>query len=310
MMFFNNFGKERKIIGAMRHMQIAIAFLSEGRYEAAIQEYKVAIDKYPIKENGDKDKFSDNDHEFFKAIHNMLGAAYYGKAKDSKETDPERRELFELALKGYKNILDHKPTDEEAAEVYNNIGACYGFLGDLDASIESRKKSLDYKPDYPEVYVNLGICYEMQNKFDLAILAYDNAITIKKGNYAEAYYSRGLAYSKIGKLQEAISDYDNAIKNKVNYHRAYHNCGLLYSAQGNHKKAIRYFIDALVYSENNEDMALTHNYFAVSLAKTEKWDLALIHFHEALRMASNSDFKKRVENNIEFMKRNSISSLY
>jgi tetratricopeptide (TPR) repeat protein len=300
MPIFNVFGKKKRIFDANYHIYMANTYLKDDNLDAAIQEIKKAVDIYPVNGNVDKNKLTPDDREFFICVHFNLGAAYSRKAKTFKKVDPDYNELFALAIAEYKKILDYDPNDKDAAEAYNNIGACEEYLGNLEASIKSRNESLDKNLCYPESYVNLGNSLAEQKKYDEAIQQFDIAINIRE-DYAEAYYSRALVNANIGRIQEAVSDYGNAIKCKPNYHTAYHNCGCLYSDQGKHKNAIKYFIDALVYSEKNEDMALTHNSIAVSLAKTEKKDLALLHFQEALKFSSDPDFRKKVEANMKLM---------
>jgi len=277
----------------MRFMYDANIHLKEENFDAVIQDIKTAIDTYPVKENP-AGRLTPDDRDFFICAHYNLGAAYARKARTLKENTPDYKDLFKLALTEYEKILDYNPND---AEAHNNIGACREALGDLDGSIKSRMESLDNKNDYPESYVNLGISLAKQKKYDEAIQQFTNAIEIRE-DYAEAYYSRALEYAHTNRKQEAISDYDNAIKYKKNYHSAYLNCGILYSDMGNYKKAISYFINALAYSDDNEAQAKAHNSLAISLAKIDKKEEALIHFQEALKLSNNPDFKKRVENNI------------
>jgi len=296
MPIFNLFGI-RKIASGVMHMHKANVYLEEGNFDAAIQEMKMAIDIYPIKENNINNKLTLDDRDFFICAHYNLGAAYARKARTLKATDPKYKELFELALIEYEKILNYDPND---AEAHNNIGACKNALGDLESAIKSRKESLDNNPAYPESYVELGKGLCKQKKYDEAIQAFTNAINIRN-DYAEAYYFRASAYSETRRIQDAIDDYNNAIKYKHDFYQAYHDCGLLYSQQGNNKKAIKYFIDALVYTadDNKDGLALTHNCFAVSLARIEKKELALAHFQEAIKLSSNPDFKKNMEINIQ-----------
>ncbi len=49
------------------------------------------------------------------------------------------------------------------------------------------------RPDYADAFVNLGVLYSMQNKFDQAEQAYEEAIRLKP-TMAEAYYNLGVFY--------------------------------------------------------------------------------------------------------------------
>jgi len=295
-MFFSEFRKKRKIIEAIQHKYTAYTYFEKGNFDAAIQEIMIALDKYPIKENKTNNILTSDDREFYKSVHNHLGASYGRKAYTLKETEPERIKLFEHALKEYEKILEHDLNNKEAAEAYNNIGACQEALGDLESSIKSRNKSLDYDPEYSESYINLGNNLVEQKKYYEAIQHFSFAINLK-GDYAEAYYSRALLYTKIGKIQDAIFDYNSAIKYKKDFYFAYLNCGILFSEIGIQRNAIDYFINALVFCDNNtESIVDTHCRLGMSLAKIEKKNEALSHFNKAITSCSSPEYIKYIEN--------------
>ena len=58
--------------------------------------------------------------------------------------------------------------------------------------------------------INRGIAYSTQDKYELAIKDYNQAITIAPDN-ADAYYAKGFTQTLIrGKKQEAIENYRKA----------------------------------------------------------------------------------------------------
>ena len=92
----------------------------------------------------------------------------------------------------------------------------------------------------------------MTNKPEEAILAYNNAISIKP-NYPEAYCNLGNAHKEIGKLNEAIDLYRNAISINPNFAQAHNNLGKVFQEQDKLELAMEAYKKAtsidLEYSE-------------------------------------------------------------
>ena len=98
----------------------------------------------------------------------------------------------------------------------------------------------------------MGVALSSTNKPEEAIVAYNNAISIKP-NYPEAYCNLGNAYKEIGKLNEAIDLYRNAISINPNYAQAYNNLGKVFQEQDKLELAMEAYKKAtslkLEYSE-------------------------------------------------------------
>ena len=76
------------------------------------------------------------------------------------------------AIKLYKKILHAFSEDYRALHL---LGAATGQAGDWKQGIALIEKSLQLKPDNPEAHYNLGIALKTLERFDEAVLHYQQA---------------------------------------------------------------------------------------------------------------------------------------
>ena len=107
----------------------------------------------------------------------------------------------------------------------------------------------------------MGNAHRDQQKLDLAIQAYDKAISIKP-DFSEAFNNMGITLKKQGKLEEAIDAYCKAVSIKPNYAEAYKNMGLTLQNKGKIEKAVDAYKRAL--SLNSGDGIAKHMISALS----------------------------------------------
>jgi protein O-mannosyl-transferase len=131
----------------------------------------------------------------------------------------------------WKNSLtlyDHalKVTDRNSL-IYNNRGAAYNDLGNLDRAISDFDRAIEINPKYDKAHYNRGNAWGQKGDFDRAIADFDRVIEINP-RYAAAYFNRGNAYGETGRLDRAIADFDRAIEINPNYARAYSSRAIAY----------------------------------------------------------------------------------
>ncbi len=113
---------------------------------------------------------------------------------------------YEDAIEAFRKALEYNP---ELTDVHNTLGAIYTELGDYDKALEEYGKVLKDKT-YPTpyfVYFNIGLLKEKQKKIDEAIVAFEQAVSIKKDFY-RAYIPLAALYFKKGRYADCL----NAVK--------------------------------------------------------------------------------------------------
>ena len=126
---------------------------------------------------------------------------------DTAETEAERQERYDEAIKHYTEAIASNP---DLTEAYNNRGVVYADTGDFDAAIEDYNKAIDLDPEDARVYSNRGNAYRNTGDFDAAIEDYNKAIDLNPED-ARFYSNRGVAYAEKGEFDAAIADFNKAI---------------------------------------------------------------------------------------------------
>jgi tetratricopeptide (TPR) repeat protein len=165
---------------AVAYNNLAEAYLEEGRFDEAIEEYKPAITIYP---------------PYFEAQTN-LGNAYFKKG------------MVDNAMAEYNKALTIKP---DYAKAHCNLGAAYVSKHMYDSAIVSCVKAITLMPDYEEAYYNLGAAYANKGMMDSAIASFRQAVMIRPG-YVKAHYGLGIALYSRGDFESAIVHLDRAGK--------------------------------------------------------------------------------------------------
>jgi tetratricopeptide (TPR) repeat protein len=90
------------------------------------------------------------------------------------------------------------------------------------------------------------------NRFDEAVLAYDQAISLD-ANSSDAWYNKGNALKSIGKYDEAIRAYDEVIRLDPSYADAWQKKAAALSAIGRYDESTLVFNEALNISNRKGD---------------------------------------------------------
>lgn len=91
--------------------------------------------------------------------------------------------------------------------------------------------------DKPEVMYQMGRYYQGQNRYDLAIEAYQKALAIDSG-FVEARNGLGVVYSRQGKYREAIEAFLAAVQQEPKASHIYSNLGYAYYLQGQYGESV------------------------------------------------------------------------
>ena len=103
-----------------------------------------------------------------------------------------------------------------SARIYNNRGLEYLKVKDYADALWDFQRTIELNPNAPYAYTNIGAVYLEVGQPRLAILAFDEAITIMqradKVVSANPFYGKGKAYEAMGKLNEARANYEISCK--------------------------------------------------------------------------------------------------
>lgn len=185
----------------------AIAYLSSGKPQKAVEDFRKAID---LKLESASDYCN-------------LGVAYAALGD------------YQQALAAYNKALDLKP---DYGTGYYNRGNLYKQIGNNQQAVRDYSRAIELKPDYAGAYANRGATHGAAGSLQQAIADFSRVIELEPRN-AEAWYNRGTGYGKMRKYLAALDDFSRAIELKPDYSNAYYNRGITYDLIGNRPEGIK-----------------------------------------------------------------------
>ena len=100
--------------------------------------------------------------------------------------------------------------DPNYSEYYNDRGAVYFKLGQLEQAERDYLRAIELSPPYAEVWTNVGQCYRAMERMEDAVLAYSRAIDLDPRS-SLAVAGRAEAQAALGRSELALADYDHAL---------------------------------------------------------------------------------------------------
>ncbi len=179
---------------------------------------------------------------------NFLAEAYYLMGEIYS-----RQALWRLSfesIKRAKEIYSSIKDNIGLAKCENLIGTIYGDKGELVNAVAHFESALSYLQELDNselrgsIQLNLGIIHNIQNEYDLAILAYRRGLidfkdSTNQKRVAEIYHNLGLLYIKKKDWELAIKQFDTAINLSIQ---------LRYSAL----LGMSYLQKAFIYTQTND----------------------------------------------------------
>ena len=148
---------------------------------------------------------------------------------------------------------------------------------------KNQQKELIEQPLIPQrstanEYVDLGIAYRKEEKYQEAILAYQEAIKIDPV-HEWAYNNIGYAYYCGQKYEESVKAYKQAIQVRPDHGWAYNGLGRAYNKLGQYQQAIDAFLSSTQVSPDNAEAFYN---LAKAYAISEEYDLVLSYLKQAI----------------------------
>jgi Flp pilus assembly protein TadD len=144
------------------------------------------------------------------------------------------QENYVAALALFQKAKEKNPQD---ADVWFQLGYCYGKLGRYQDEIESYKQAIRIKPAFAVAHYNLGVAYSELICWQEAMESFKQAIIIKP-DYAAAHHNLSIAYGNLGRWQDAIESHKQAIRIEPDDAVAHYNLGNAYLLVGDKGSAL------------------------------------------------------------------------
>ena len=168
--------------------------------------------------------------------------------------------------------------DASQAPYLNNLGLALQAQGKLEEALLAYQEATTIKPDYTDAHNNRGIVLQAQGRLEEALAAHQQVVAIKP-DFAGGHNNRGIVLQAQGKLEEAMAAYQQALAVNPNYIDAHNNRGNLLQAQGKFEEALAAYQQALAI---NPDHADAHNNRGNALQAQGKFEEALVAYQQAL----------------------------
>lgn len=94
------------------------------------------------------------------------------------------KKLYSQAIAQFQKALKSKDLEggENVALIYNALGFAYAAQEQFDLAIKQYKEALEHKPDYPTALNNLGFAYEKKQLTTQALESYEQALKLAPKN--------------------------------------------------------------------------------------------------------------------------------
>jgi len=168
--------------------------------------------------------------------------------------------------------------DSLSAEEWLNKGVELYSQGKYDQAIEAYDQAISINPQYAEAWNNKGLALRALGEYDEAIKAYDQAISINP-QIAEAWSNKGVAFYNQGKYNEAIKAYDQAISINPQHAGTWSNKGNAFSGLGKYDEAIEACDQAIDINPQYADAWYNKG---VALRALGKYDEAIKAYDQAI----------------------------
>ena len=186
---------------------------------------------------------------------------------------------YEKAIDIFSSLLE---TDEDNAEIYNNIATCHMQLGDYEKAEKNYLKAQSLNPKIPQVYVNLADIYFKQNDIDSGIQLVSQGIYELPENMVLRHYLARF-YMEDARLDLAIDELYKILDEQPDNYDAYYDLAKVNFELGNYDVAIENFENVLNYKENE----WVHFYLGEAYEANNEIDKAMSNYLKAIALKSD-----------------------
>lgn len=218
--------------------------------------------------------------------------------KLQKALDYFKNKEWEKAIDAFSSLLE---TEQDNAEIYNNLALCYSYIGETEQAEKFYLKAIGINPQLPQIYINLADLYFKQRNFADAIdLLQSGTYEIPDNLVLKHYLAR--VYMEDARLDLAIDELDKILEEQPENYDAYYDLARIYFELGNYDLAAENFENVLEYKKDNE---WVYYYLAQSYEANDNIDKAISNYLRAITInqAFHPAYKKL---GVLFLARNDI----
>lgn len=219
--------------------------------------------------------------------HTKIGSAYLGTGQ------------YTAAL---REFLEAEKLTPEDPRVHFLLGISYHGKGLSDMAIVQFQKSLALKPNNSEVHNYLGAIYLDMRRWDDAIAQFKMALAnILYDTPAASLYNLGRAYHEKRDYVSALKFYSEALEkdpDTVLSPLIEKGIGITWLAKGEAEEALRHFLKSVSLAPS---LAESHYWLGLCHEKLGRTAEAAAAFHDAVRLAPESEFGKKAKESLKKM---------
>jgi len=199
---------------------------------------------------------------------------------------------FENALNAFDNAIklnpNYIPAWEEKGWLWAKLKkskeaiTCFDKVAVLKKKYNRFRNETTKIRDAEDYFINAS-SFLKENRFNEAILDFDNAIKLDN-NYIKAYYYRGITYQLLQSFNKAIIDFNEVIKLNPEDAGVYLKRGNVYFQIKNYQNAILDFSKCI---QINPKFVEAHNFLGKAYFHQKKYDQAMREYKTAIKLKPN-----------------------
>jgi len=236
---------------------------------------------------------------------------------------------YKESIDTFSLVLENEPDN---ANVYNNMGIAYSYVGDFEHAEKCYTKALELEPQLAQAYINLSDLYykagdiasavgtlqkgsyELQDnlaiahllarvyiddqRWEDAIEELERVLDGEPENY-DAYYDLGHVCFELGDYEGAISNFETVTEYRQDSELLYYSLAQAYEANNEVDKAISNYLKSIAV---NDKFTLAYKKVAILFMARNDFDDAIEYFEEYSNFDIPQEEKDSVNKLIERIK--------
>jgi len=274
------------------HTDRALALSREGKIEAALQEYNLALAENP----GYVDA-----HVNLASLLTSIGR-YDGAIRHYQLVKLHRPDRLDVRIamaamltqrgRGSEAVIELKQIlaqTRNLAQAHFELGRAYLQVKQFDKAEQSLREAITQDPSQLAAVLNLGIALAKQNRLPAAKVEYRRALRLNS-RFAEAYQWLGIALCSTDSIPAGIVACERALELDPNNAKPAIELGNFYSRQQHWAAAVQWSKKAIEIDPRNVS---AHNNLGAALANQGKYAEAEVSFEAALELNPQNQMIRR-----------------